>query len=115
VLLATAALSTAVVGGEAQGVLTVAMGMMSACAARDSPNMAKPRMVNPVSAPTAVRLLVSAITAATSLQSGSRAGASCPRCVSQGSGGCQRLPSACQRQRSRISCRCPAGCRLARW
>jgi hypothetical protein len=83
VLLVPAALSTAVVGGEAQGVLTLAMGMMRACAARDSPNMAKPRMVNPVSAPTAVRLLVSAITAATSLQSGFRAGASCPRCVSE--------------------------------
>jgi hypothetical protein len=82
VILVAAALSTAVVGGKAQGLLTAATGMTSACAARDSPNMAKPRMVNPVSAPAAVRLLVRAITAATSLQSGSRAGAGCPRCVS---------------------------------
>lgn len=77
VLWTRAAVSTAVVGGAAQIVLTGATGAATACAARDSPKRVKPRMVNPATVPSAARLRISALTRATSLPSGSQAVGTC--------------------------------------
>jgi hypothetical protein len=78
VLWTKAAVSTVVVGGAAQIVLTGTTGAVTACAARDSPKVVKPRMVNPATVPSAARLRISALTRATSLPSGSQAVGSLP-------------------------------------
>jgi hypothetical protein len=75
-LLAVAAMRTAFFGRDAQAVLT--MGALVASTARAWPNMPKPRKTNPVSAPSAAGLKISALTCASSLQSVSWAGQSLP-------------------------------------
>jgi hypothetical protein len=72
-----AAVSNAVVGSDEQVALGGATGAADACAACDSPNAVKPRMVNPATVPSAARLRITALTRATSLPSCSQAVGTC--------------------------------------
>lgn len=65
-LLAVDAVSTACFGRDAHAVLTI--GAFVVVTASASPNKLKPRKMNPVSAPSAAGLRISALTCATSLQ-----------------------------------------------